>query len=131
MSLVVARLSSVRGSARAVRATNIRPSTPDSRRNSPIMVRSGQVVAFGELDQLEQIAGVELLHQAGLVGTDRLVAQQHIVGDLLVAQALGQAVQYLEFAPANAVEQLRIVAGEIAVAHRVERTDRKPGFATG
>ena len=49
-----------------------------------------EVVALGHVDQFDQRGGVQFLQQAGLVGADGLIAQEHAVGDIFIGEALRQ-----------------------------------------
>ncbi|MOA05131.1 hypothetical protein D3C78_1247150 [compost metagenome] len=63
-----------------------------------IHYRSHQPGGTRHFQQLEGRADVQLLLEPYLVGTDRLVAERQLVGDLLVAQALGKQLQHGQLA---------------------------------
>src|SRR5450830_21448 len=72
------------------------------------MHTSDQLVALGELRQRHHRLEVELFDQASLVGTDRLVAEQHQLADVLVLHPTGEVAQDAQFAVAKAVDQHRL-----------------------
>ncbi|MCY1506412.1 hypothetical protein D9M68_406620 [compost metagenome] len=105
-------------------------------RSGDIRYRFHQPGGARHLQQLEGRADMELLLEPYLVGADRLVAECQLIGDLLVAQALGEQLQHGQFARGQlsdfvsplccgGVEILRLGhdAGKIAATVQ-DRTDR-------
>ncbi|MNN80140.1 hypothetical protein D3C81_1968460 [compost metagenome] len=76
------------------------------------------------------------MHEALLVGTDSLAAEEHALGNFLVAAALGEELQYHQFAVIYLAEKLQLgigclvmlycLAGEIVVAgqYRLDCTEQ-------
>lgn len=55
------------------------------------------------------------MHQALLVGADRLVAKEHALGDFLVASALSEKLQHHQFTVIDLSEKLQVVIDRLIV----------------
>ena len=76
-----------------------------------------QIIAFGKFSQVDDRFYIQLFDQARLVSTDGFAAKNHIFSNLLITQAPGKLLQYVQFSRRQILYQFYVAHTCITVSH--------------